>query len=330
MCSYHIFSGCFYSMSKRITTEEWKKECIAIHGDEFDYTESVYINSKTLIEIRCKTHGIIKVNPNRHKKGSKCRRCYAEANSPFKKGTLEELKVDFKIVHGDRYNYDKLKDFKTQHDKGIITCKIHGDFEQKLYSHKAGSGCEKCSYIERGINSRISLEDFKSRSNVIHSDKFCYDKTIFETLADTVIITCPHHGDFKQKGKDHFYSGCNQCGKIASSYTYEKNSDYIEISKSLKSGVYLMKINDMFKIGITKHIQKRINLIRSRLSEGTNIELLSYLKMSLFNAVKLEDELHERYKDYSTVYPEYFEGQTECFNLNLPIEEIKSYLLTYN
>ena len=42
-----------------------------------------------------------------------------------------------------KYNYDKFV-YVNAHTKSIITCPIHGDFEQTPDAHKTGSGCKKC------------------------------------------------------------------------------------------------------------------------------------------------------------------------------------------
>ena len=45
--------------------------------------------------------------------------------------------------HGDRYDYSKTVYIRV-HDKVIITCKEHGDFEQQAVDHTRGRGCPRC------------------------------------------------------------------------------------------------------------------------------------------------------------------------------------------
>ena len=41
-------------------------------------------------------------------------------------------------------SYEKSTNYKNAHSKMIITCSIHGDFEQEANSHITGCGCPKC------------------------------------------------------------------------------------------------------------------------------------------------------------------------------------------
>lgn len=49
-----------------------------------------------------------------------------------------------KLIHKDKYNYDKVEYFKN-HIKVIITCPMHGDFMQLPHNHMNGKGCKKCA-----------------------------------------------------------------------------------------------------------------------------------------------------------------------------------------
>lgn len=60
--------------------------------------------------------------------------------------TTEEIIERFKKVHGDRYNYDKVK-YNHLHEKVIIICNRHGEFEQTPKNHLRGQNCRKC-YLE--------------------------------------------------------------------------------------------------------------------------------------------------------------------------------------
>lgn len=57
--------------------------------------------------------------------------------------TLENFIIRARLKHGDVYNYDKVL-YKSSRKGIIITCPIHGDFEQVAESHLKGLGCNKC------------------------------------------------------------------------------------------------------------------------------------------------------------------------------------------
>lgn len=50
----------------QLTTEEFIKRAKALHGDTYDYSETVYIDSKTKVKIKCKKHGIFEQMASNH------------------------------------------------------------------------------------------------------------------------------------------------------------------------------------------------------------------------------------------------------------------------
>lgn len=68
------------------------------------------------------------------------------------------------LIHGDKYNYDKVV-YAKGHDKVIITCNTHGDFYQSPsnHTHKTNpKGCPKCGLISQSTK-RIK-NNYKSRN----------------------------------------------------------------------------------------------------------------------------------------------------------------------
>ena len=135
----------------RATKNELIDAFRAIHGDTYNYDKVEFTHGLNPITITCKKHGDFSQIPKSHKLGSGCPRC-----NPKGKKTTEEAIQEFRSIHGDRYNYDKV-DYKDAHTKVTITCKIHGDFEQTPHNHingnKTGSGCPSCA--STGFNSML-------------------------------------------------------------------------------------------------------------------------------------------------------------------------------
>jgi hypothetical protein len=63
--------------------------------------------------------------------------------------TTEEFVARAKAKHGDKYEYDKTT-YTGANKKLVITCPVHGDFEQIANAHMKGSGCQKCVLEKRG------------------------------------------------------------------------------------------------------------------------------------------------------------------------------------
>jgi hypothetical protein len=71
-----------------------------------------------------------------------------------KKLTTKEFIKRAKEIHGNKYNYSKMK-YVDSRTKIIITCKIHGDFPQTPTTHLGGAGCPDCAG-----NKQSDTEDF--------------------------------------------------------------------------------------------------------------------------------------------------------------------------
>lgn len=58
---------------------------------------------------------------------------------------------------------------------------------------------------------------FKDLAKEVHGTKYCYDKTVYISANEKVIITCLQHGDFLQTPSKHvnMKRGCQLCGGTA-------------------------------------------------------------------------------------------------------------------
>lgn len=60
---------------KRKTTEEFIQAAKKVHGDLYDYSQVVYINSYIKVRIGCPKHGFFFQKPKYHLKGNGCPKC---------------------------------------------------------------------------------------------------------------------------------------------------------------------------------------------------------------------------------------------------------------
>lgn len=125
----------------------------------------------------------------------------------MKQLTTEKVVSDFKTIHGDTYDYSKVVYTKSS-EKVIIGCKLHGDFMQTPNKHKNGRGCRLCNG-----GSQLTNAEFIVRAAAVHNYKYLYYKTMYTSMRDTVIITCPQHGDFEILAEMHTNKarGCKKC-----------------------------------------------------------------------------------------------------------------------
>jgi len=140
-----ITSGCGYcGGTKKHTKEIWVKKAIKIHGDKYDYTKSVYINSQSPITITCPEHGDFQQLAVTHTQGHDCPKC---------KDTTMDTQVFIEkslLAHGNKYDYS-LVEYINRVTKVTIICPEHGVFDQIPHGHYGNeSGCPDCQ--EYGFN----------------------------------------------------------------------------------------------------------------------------------------------------------------------------------
>ena len=180
----------------RDTLGKFIEKATIIHGGRYDYSKVQYVNAMTKVCIICPTHGEFWMTPMAHLLGQGCPKCSGRGLSK------EEVIERFKKVHGDKYDYSRFS-FTRMHDKSIIICPIHGEFEQTPSKHLFGQGCPKCSVAKRSRSKTLTNDEFKEKANKVHSMRYRYDKTHYSGIYEPLTITCPIHGDFEQLAYEH-------------------------------------------------------------------------------------------------------------------------------
>jgi very-short-patch-repair endonuclease len=128
------------NITNRITLESFKYKSSIFHNNEYDYSLIEFLPERNnYVDIICKEHGIFKQTINNHmNNGNKCPICV------FKFWSQDELISEFKKIHGDKYNYDKVI-YNGYYKKVEIICDAHGIFKQTPYHHlEREQGCKLC------------------------------------------------------------------------------------------------------------------------------------------------------------------------------------------
>jgi len=190
------------------------------HEGKFDYSNSVYIDSKTKIKFLCPTHGEVIQSPSVHLKSNGCYQCGREV---INKGKLEKAKKRFlksaAKVHGYTYDYSKV-DYNGSQEYVIIVCEKHGDFKQTPGAHlHGGAGCRKC-YLERPSPTQITFDDFLTTCNeFFDTEKIeCIGEWKGVQATKRIRYVCETHGRGTCTPRTFLKNkGCRACkGKISS------------------------------------------------------------------------------------------------------------------
>ncbi len=194
-------------MSKKLTNKEFITKSRKIHGNHYGYSKIKYVNNRIKVVIICPEHGKFQQLPSNHLVGNGCRKCKNERHANKFKKTIKQFIIDAKKVHGNKYNYSKVKYINCKKNITII-CPKHGEFLQCPSSHLKHYGCPTCGKENRRINIDKIIERFKK----VHGDKYDYSKVIYKKMHIKIIIICPKHGKFKQNPYSHLDNrGCPKC-----------------------------------------------------------------------------------------------------------------------
>lgn len=133
----------------RFNAEQFISDARAIHGDRYDYSQVIYQNNSTPVEIICAEHGSFFQVPVTHifnKAG--CPACGINQRAALRTRTTEQFISDARAIHGDRYDYSQVI-YTGINETVDIICPIHGKYTQAAHGHLAGHGCGTCRLIDR-------------------------------------------------------------------------------------------------------------------------------------------------------------------------------------
>ena len=288
-----------------------------IHGDKYDYSKVEYVNNKTKVIITCPVHGDFEQIPLGHIRSTGCRKCSGLA--PI---TKEEFIKRAEKKHGNRFDFSEV-DYKGYNKYTEFTCSEHGKFRARPIAIVKDIGCQKCSFTNSCEEEVI--DEFKK----VHGNFYDYSKVVYVNTNTKVNITCPVHGEFKQRPKQHKRGeGCYYCGMEksiingAGFFSKKRAKRYRKEWEKIKTTLYYVYIvsdkESFYKIGITTtSIEDRLKRLK------TDFNIVYKLDTNLYKAILIENDILERCREYKYDPNEKFGGYTECFNNSLPIEQVQ-------
>jgi Zn finger protein HypA/HybF involved in hydrogenase expression len=137
------------------TKDKFIDDAREVHGDKYNYDNSVYINDSSKIKIECPQHGEFIQKVNHHLRGQGCPKCrwinFGNTNKSKHSNLFPERASK---IHNGFYDYSKVNyvDSKT---KVEIICPNHGSFYQVPANHLSGKGCPLC--LQSQGEKKISL-----------------------------------------------------------------------------------------------------------------------------------------------------------------------------
>ena len=188
-----------------------------VHGDKYDYSQVIYKNKNTNVNIICNTCGdnFPQIPYNHINKKSGCKKCMLSERS---QNTLNIRRDEFiqkaKEAHGDKYDYSNVI-YTNSKTPVTITCNVcDNEFEQIRNSHLIGDGgCKECIKINLKKQMTFTKEQFIQKAKKVHIDKYNYSKVNYIDSQTHVTIICNTCGkNFPQIPNNHLRGkGCRLC-----------------------------------------------------------------------------------------------------------------------
>lgn len=154
--------------------------------------------------------------------------------------TKDEFVKRAEEKHGQKYDYSNIENFKktNREIKVRITCPIHGEFEQRLFSHLSGAGCPLCARIERG-------KKMKGRG-LIYTKEKCRE----------IALKCKSRYDFEKKSQRAYYNAL--VNGWLDEYVWLSKPEKYEPTWDLRNNsIYVYAFNDACYIGRTNDPKRR-------------------------------------------------------------------------
>jgi hypothetical protein len=250
--------------------------CKSVHNNKYTYDKVIYVDYATKVTITCPIHGDFEQNLDNHSKGSGCKQCTSITMSNLMRKGKEDFVNKSNNIHNNKYSYDKVPNSFKIRDKVIITCPIHGDFEQIAYSHKTGTGCQYCCG-KRGYDKEKAMAIKVKKINELLYKVHVNDVKLVhvsENIDDKIVLYCKYHGEIK-KNFNKILSG-KICGKCLTISNKKKNTkkhiikmkkihnngfDYVNLPDIIDNDTVLEIIckehNNIFKTKKSNHIENK-------------------------------------------------------------------------
>lgn len=206
---------------KRYTNDDFINKCESLeHTSEYSYENVKYINNKTKVKIYCHhkdnngvEHGEFMIAPGHLMSGEGCPKCRYLKSSNSKRRSLSEVVKLANEVHGNKYDYSLINEYKTDRINYPISCPEHGVFYQSFNRHiKGKQGCPVCGRIKCSNARRDTFDDFVRKAKLTHGEKYQYNDTNYISTDNKIGITCPTHGVFYMEPGNHITGqGCPKC-----------------------------------------------------------------------------------------------------------------------
>ena len=298
----------------------FKQEMFDLYGDQYDFNNSKYTNTKTELTAICKTHGDFSKAPFSLLNGSACDEC---CKKQTKYNNKEMFIEEAKKVYGDKDDYTNTE-IVSASEKMEVVCKKHNHtFTKGIQTYLGGWGCPMCSAENYRKLRALPSEEYYKRVLKRHENKYTYLGD-YTTLSGVVTFFCEEHGEQRLNANSHLIgAGCKKCEKTPIKTNKRTKEGYCKLANGRPTKLYFLECSKdgerFYKIGKTF---KEINERYTKSKMYYDYEIKHVYISSAEEIWDLEESFHLKYKEFRHHPKKWFAGYSESYRMSLPIEEI--------
>lgn len=186
--------------------------------------------------------------------------------------------------------------------------------------------CVKCSDENRIKNKVHDIDKVLIQIQTIHPQLIFNIDENYINKRSWIGVECKKHGIFKKKVQKLISGqGCLKCtidnlideGRLLGGYSEKIFRDNPDL-KNIDGYIYLLKIDDLFKIGITRtSVNDRIKALKSK-SKCKIIKEIKSIELNFYKAFQLEQKILEKYKSQRI----YTKWSTELVSIDISNDEL--------
>ena len=178
-------------MAKKLKLQNVIDRCNDIFDNKYDYSQSVFVNTRTPMDIICPIHGKFSMPPKRHLNGQGCPECGKEYARNWRKGNWKHFVNRLNELYPNQFTTPNIENLY-ENEKSVVdvVCKNCGytyHLSSNYFLSDKFNGCKECKFY-------YTFEELSSKNMTDNEMVYFEGKKDYRT--DKVKLICEEHGEY--------------------------------------------------------------------------------------------------------------------------------------
>lgn len=211
---------------RKLTQEQFLEKASAAWPD-YDFSEAVYVDTKTHVKYSCPKHGPHSAKPGNLFTGYGCPACGLIQRAETRTDSQEEFLAKVKQVHPDYDFSESVYGGSKVYVNYRCANKNHGIQKAWPSNIISGKGCRECGTEKRIDSRKSSIEDFLEKMKDIRPG-YDFSKSVYTNCKTRLAYTCDKGHEWTASPNNLLTGyGCPKCAAILSR-SEEEVASFIE------------------------------------------------------------------------------------------------------